>query len=341
MNEPAGVSLVATESPVIVHPAMPPVAPLSPGRRFRDSPWVQTAIFCTIFMVVLCLLSLQLGPLLRGVLKYSSVGSQPQLLRMLVAEAMDAPAAVIALWITARLVIKKPFASYGFSTERLARDAGIGFALGAVMIATTFMVEAAVGVYRITGMCPHAYPGTILLLTLLVGIGEETAFRGFLLQTLEERHGTTAAVLVSSALFGLAHVRNFDSLGIGLFAALCLGVGAGLPLAGLYLSTRRLGMPIAFHWAWDAVTFLLAWSPMLGDVGLVRSTYVPDWLDCTVDLVVGGALGVFLLRRAKQRGQWRTSPRSRAVAADGASGGEWSRPDAPIRCVTQEGPGPT
>lgn len=75
---------------------------------------------------------------------------------------------------------------------------------------------------------------------------EETIFRGVLLPVLSRRLGSLGGVLLSSAVFGLAH------LSIGEFPALFV---LGLLLGWLRLSSGRLSASIWMHALWNALTF--------------------------------------------------------------------------------------
>jgi membrane protease YdiL (CAAX protease family) len=76
------------------------------------------------------------------------------------------------------------------------------------------------------------------------GIGEELFYRGFLLWYLGTVVSTAGAVVVSSTLFGLAHVMH------GASAAARAGL-LGVVFCGLYLWTGSLWVPMLLHTAID------------------------------------------------------------------------------------------
>jgi membrane protease YdiL (CAAX protease family) len=90
-------------------------------------------------------------------------------------------------------------------------------------------------------------------------------------------------VLISSVLFGLAHVANpsasvVSTLGI---------VGAGLLFSWMYLATGRLWLPMAFHWSWNFAQGPLFGFPVSGYAGEGLLSVVvrgPAW-------VTGGEFG--------------------------------------------------
>ena len=95
----------------------------------------------------------------------------------------------------------------------------------------------------------------VVLLVAIVAVAaplfEELFYRGLWLRALERRWGTTAAVVVSSLLFGAIHVQPYDLPAL---------VGFGLVAAVLTVRSGRLGPAIWAHVAFNltAVISLLA-----------------------------------------------------------------------------------
>jgi membrane protease YdiL (CAAX protease family) len=88
-------------------------------------------------------------------------------------------------------------------------------------------------------------------------LGEEIAFRGFSLQYLMRGYGRWAAILCTSALFGLLHAGNPDATTLSTINT----VGFGIVFAAAVLRSRDLWLPAGIHFAWNTVL------PFLG-VGL-------------------------------------------------------------------------
>ena len=95
-----------------------------------------------------------------------------------------------------------------------------------------------------------------LIMMLSVGFYEEVMARGYLIRNMAEgftfasitpRQATIIAVLLSSALFGLAHAGNPNS---SIFAVVNI-VLAGIMLAIPFVITERLSLPIGLHFAWN------------------------------------------------------------------------------------------
>jgi hypothetical protein len=127
--------------------------------------------------------------------------------------------------------------------------------------------------------------GILLFLLLMVAAAdEELVFRGYPFQRLVEVAGPVAAVVVASALFGAAHLRNpFQSWISTLNTAL-----VGVMLAICYLRTRALWLPLGIHFAWNFVQGYVLGLPVSG-VAFPRAIFQtkisgPSWLS-------GGAYG--------------------------------------------------
>lgn len=86
----------------------------------------------------------------------------------------------------------------------------------------------------------------------LAGIGEEIAYRGFFLWYLTGVAGQTAAVLLSSVIFGVAH--GYQGKRGMLFATV-----AGLILAGAYLATGSLLLLLWMHASYNIASFTLGY----------------------------------------------------------------------------------
>jgi uncharacterized protein len=129
-----------------------------------------------------------------------------------------------------------------------------GFVLGTIMLGIMFGVTYLCGSFTVSKVNwpVDLLPG--LTLYLFAGFTEEWIFRGFIFRVVEKSSGTVAAILVSSLLFGFAHVVNMPEkahLGYIIYACTLLSFEAGLPLAGAYLYRRSLWLPVGVHWAWN------------------------------------------------------------------------------------------
>jgi membrane protease YdiL (CAAX protease family) len=94
----------------------------------------------------------------------------------------------------------------------------------------------------------HGTTGVVLLVLIVVigaPIVEELFFRGLVLRSIENRFGTTWAVIGSGVVFGLVHFEAIQLPALVLF---------GLVLGYLAVRTGRLGAGIVAHMAFNAWT---------------------------------------------------------------------------------------
>lgn len=166
--------------------------------------------------------------------------------------------ALVLYWVWRN---QEPFRTIGLAAQHPSREMLVGVVLyvpflllvGAIRIvleALGLPVAEAVPEFLI----PHG-SGQIALALLFLGvvaIAEEILFRGYLIHRLKQITGNlTAAVLISSLLFGLGHGYQGAA---GLVTAGLLG---GI-LAGIYLWRGSLVAPMVVHFLQNATGILLA-----------------------------------------------------------------------------------
>ena len=192
------------------------------------------------------------------------------------------------------------------------RDTAIGIAIGFAIMATAVGVAGLLGVYRIVG------PGdTSRLVFELIAVGmlpaftEELLFRGILFRWLEEFGGSWLALLVTSALFGLAHIFNPNATWFSSFA---IAVEAGLLLGAAYMLTRNLWLAMGLHAGWNFTQGEIFDVPVSGidEHGLVQAQLSgPELLSggqfgleaSILGLTIATATGLCLLYLAIKRGR--------------------------------------
>ena len=160
---------------------------------------------------------------------------------------------------------------------------------------------------------------SMLAVAFVSGSFEELLFRGVLLRQLERLFGTVAALVLSSAFFGAAHLMN---PGATLFAAFAIAVEAGLMLGAAYLLTRRLWLAMGIHAAWNFAQGWIFSIPISGGKPprglLLTRVHGPGWLTggafgleaSVVALIVCATAGAWLLTLAVRRGALRPRERS-------------------------------
>lgn len=160
-------------------------------------------------------------------------------------------ASAISLWLVISKAEHRSIRSYGFLAPRAGKRQflfGLGLGLGTLGI--VFGIGLAGGLYRIS-ITPDAVKLWRVVVgfipaALLVGILEELVFRGFLLQHLL-RYSTSAAVIASSALYSLVHLKGAEmdlALSMRELAGLFL---LGVVLALSYLRTSQLYLAVGLH----------------------------------------------------------------------------------------------
>jgi hypothetical protein len=133
--------------------------------------------------------------------------------------------------------------------EGSLRPLGMGLAAGVVIFTLIVAVAAVLGVYRLVGegdasdLLPQ-----LILSAIFPAISEELLFRGILFRWIEEFGGSWVALLLTSALFGAAHLANPNASWI---AAVGIAFEAGVMLGAAYMLTRSLWLPMGLHAAWN------------------------------------------------------------------------------------------
>lgn len=126
---------------------------------------------------------------------------------------------------------------------------GLGLLAGVLIMGTIVGVAALANVYRIVGAGDASnFVAELMGTAVLPGFMEELLFRGILFRWVEEFGGSWAALLISSALFGLSHIWNPGS---SMIATSFVAIEAGVLLGGAYMLTRSLWMPMGLHAAWN------------------------------------------------------------------------------------------
>lgn len=182
----------------------------------------------------------------------------------------------VAVLVAGWLVDRRRLADFGLRVDRAWwRDLGFGLALGALLMSLVFGVEYALDWVRITGygvatggsFAVRLASGVVVFLA--VGFYEELMARGYLLTNVAEglvgslgRTGAVAAaVVLSSAVFGVLHAGNPNATVV---STVSIGL-AGVMLALGYVMTGELAIPIGLHVTWNAFQGLVYGFPVSGN----------------------------------------------------------------------------
>jgi membrane protease YdiL (CAAX protease family) len=210
------------------------------------------------------------------------------------------------------------------------KQLGFGLLIGAALFSAVVGVAALIGSYRIVACCSTKQILIVLFdAGIMAAVLEELLFRGILFRWIEDFGGSWAALVVTSALFGLAHLGN---PGATWFSSFCIAMEAGVLLGGAYMLTRSLWMPIGLHAAWNFAEGYIFDVPVSGqpEQGLVTAKLSgpqllsggPFGLEASlIAVVLATAVGVWLIVLAVRRGEvvqpWWV--RRRAAAAQSSS----------------------
>jgi membrane protease YdiL (CAAX protease family) len=153
-----------------------------------------------------------------------------------------------------RLLDRRDWTSLGFRRGRgWMLDLLLGLALGGVQMLVIFGIEWAGGWLSVAlldgamlarGM---AAGGMAAVLFVLVAVGEELVFRGYLLVNLRDGIGPVLALALTSLLFSLFHIinPNLNPVAVGNIALAGAVMGCG------WLVTGNLWLPLAYHFSWN------------------------------------------------------------------------------------------
>ena len=137
------------------------------------------------------------------------------------------------------------------------------------------------------------YLVTLVAMAMLVGLGEELAFRGVLVVGLRERFGEGWVWFISSALFGLAHAGNAlsgqDLITTAFQVVVTFMLGTVLYVARMITGT--LLVPIVLHGMWDvsAISLVTADTP---NTGLAALSNLVQWL-----MIISAFVAVWVIAR--------------------------------------------
>ncbi len=153
------------------------------------------------------------------------------------------------------------------------------------------------------------------------GVGEEIVFRGVVFRLIDERFGTTAAMVLSAALFGALHLAN---RGATLVSTVAISLEAGVLLAAAYAAVRSLWFPIGMHLAWNFTEGGIFGAAVSGggSIGLLRfplsgpriytgGDFGPEASIISVIVCLAAALPLIYV--TVRRGRWREFRLRRAI----------------------------
>jgi membrane protease YdiL (CAAX protease family) len=165
-------------------------------------------------------------------------------------------------------------------TSAMLPNLGVGALLGFLMLYAMLGSLWALGLYRVEWHRWRHVFDAFLFDSYLSGMLEELMFRAILLRIAARAFGSRWGLVVSSILFGVAHLTHGTWL-----AALGITINAGLTMGLLYMATGRLWMSIGLHIGWDFTETSI--MGVNNSDGLFMSTPMPG----RSDILTGGSFG--------------------------------------------------
>ncbi|MCQ2094263.1 MAG: CPBP family intramembrane metalloprotease [Bacteroidaceae bacterium] len=124
-----------------------------------------------------------------------------------------------------------------------------GITIGALFFCIVTGILAAIGAYHASYASPHWGMIVVnLCFYFLVACGEEVIFRGVLFRLIDEKFSFWWAIVVSSLVFGFAHIFQPYAT---VWSSIAITVEAGILLGTAYKYAGTLWLPIGIHWAWN------------------------------------------------------------------------------------------
>ena len=167
---------------------------------------------------------------------------------------------IFGLYINSKYLDKRKFSDYGLVLRRVTfKYLVVGLIIGFCSVVLMLLIGKSTGILSVSGFAAISTPHLIGLFAFkmfLVGIIEETFFRGYLYTSLHavfksnktaNKQAILISLVLSSILFGLAHFNN-NNTSIFSFAALTIN---GIVWCIPFIITKNLGLSIGLHTAWN------------------------------------------------------------------------------------------
>jgi membrane protease YdiL (CAAX protease family) len=244
-------------------------------RRIVDFPLVAMLIGVAVFV---------LGVGVAGILAKFAVPEVPGIPFQMTVDLVALPILILVYVFVISRLGERP--RNDFRDRMALRRLLLGLVGGAVIFSVAVAIAAAMGVYRIVGVGDlKGMAAALIASALFPAVSEEMLFRGILFRWLEEFGGSWMALLLTSALFGAAHLQNPNA---SIVAAVGIAFEAGVMLGAAYMLTRSLWFPMGLHAAWNFTQGEVYDIPVSG-------TKVDGMVDATLSgppLLTGGGFGL-------------------------------------------------
>lgn len=125
-------------------------------------------------------------------------------------------------------------------------DIAIGLLVGSSVLAVMLLFLDGLGLYTVRFGHWHGWFDSLVFDSYISGMLEELAFRAILLRVFARIFNPLIGLVLSSALFGLAHLTHAT-----VFQAVEVAFNAGLTMGLAYMFTGRIWMSVGMHIGWD------------------------------------------------------------------------------------------
>lgn len=134
------------------------------------------------------------------------------------------------------------------SSKGILKNLMIGTLIGVALQCLTVLVIYLTNGFKIVSVNPISFIIIPLTVAFTVAIFEEILIRGIIFRIMEEKLGSTIALITSALIFGALHLFNPNST---LMSGTCVAIEGGLLMGTAYIYARNLWLPIAIHFAWN------------------------------------------------------------------------------------------
>lgn len=167
---------------------------------------------------------------------------------------------IFGLYLNSKYLDKRDFLEYGLVFKKgTFVHLLIGILIGFFSVVLIFFIGKVTGILLVSEVSsapslPLLFPFALKM--LLVGILEETFFRGYLFtniydgfksKTISKKQALLIALVVSSIFFGLAHFNNSNASILSIIFLSINGMVWCIP----FVITKNLGLSIGLHTAWN------------------------------------------------------------------------------------------
>jgi membrane protease YdiL (CAAX protease family) len=134
------------------------------------------------------------------------------------------------------------------SLAAFGKEALTGFSTGIILQSMIVVVLYLAAGYMVLNVNHVSVFLPAFFAALTAGFVAEILIRGIFFRLSEEKLGTTVTLIVSGLCFAIMHA---GSSGASIYSMVATAIQAGVLPAAAFVYSRRLWIPIFFHFAWD------------------------------------------------------------------------------------------